>query len=54
MPSGNGGCSGVPSTSCRSGTCIGVSRPGSASSALTCSVFFVKRNMLPAYAEASS
>src|SRR5512133_4338842 len=47
MPSGNGGCSGVPSTSCRSGTCIACSRPGSASSGVICSAFFVKRNMLP-------
>ena len=32
-PSGNGGTSGVPSTVWRSGTAIGVSRPGSASAA---------------------
>jgi hypothetical protein len=39
LPSGYGGVNGVPSTACRSGTGIGVSRPGSASSALTICVF---------------
>src|SRR4051794_10176554 len=36
-PSGNGGVIGVPSTSCRSGTGIAASRPGSASSGATSS-----------------
>src|SRR5207247_3361985 len=48
-PAGNGGAIGVPSVSCRSGTPIGSSRPGSASSAVT-SVGFEKRCMrVPGY-----
>src|SRR6059036_3347244 len=49
-PSGNGGAIGVPSVSCRSGTRIGSSRPGSASSAVTTAVGFEKRCMrVPGY-----
>ena len=44
-PSGNGGASGVPSTSWRPGTGIGSPRPGSASSGVTMVVGFEKRNM---------
>src|SRR5947208_15790187 len=44
-PSGNGGASGVPRTSCFEGTGIASSRPGSASSAVTIVVGLEKRNM---------
>src|SRR3954468_19937369 len=44
-PSGNGGASGVPRTSCFEGTGIVSSRPGSASSAVTIAVGLENRNM---------
>src|SRR4051812_37202884 len=44
-PSGNGGASGVPRTSCFEGTGLASSRPGSASSAVTIAVGLEKRNM---------
>src|SRR5262245_54899616 len=46
VSSGNGGSSGVPSTKCVSGTGIGVSRPGSASSAAGISVLWRKRKLM--------
>ena len=45
--SGNGGASGVPSTSWRSGTGIAVSRPGSARSGSIIFVFSRNRNIAP-------
>src|SRR4051812_20694242 len=48
-PSGKGGCSGVPSTSWRAGTGIGVSRPGRASAGSIMRVFARERSMETRY-----
>src|SRR4051794_9645529 len=49
ISTGKGCWSGVPRTTWRLGTRIGVSRPGSASSGDTILVFFSKRNMAKEY-----
>src|SRR3954453_13799045 len=48
-PSGKGGCSGVPSTSWRAGTGIGVSRPGRASAGSIMRVFAREKSMETRY-----